>query len=117
MSVGDRPSPDRAASDVHDDADHVINMGLEPVSQRRPLDWRVIAVVVAVCAAGVIGYLVGDRQGRINASIPETTPSATVGLAEVGIAATGVTCSEQEGTTLRLGARIANHSPNPILLD
>jgi hypothetical protein len=116
MSVDDPASPDRTASGVRDDEDHVIDMGLEPVPHGRPLDWRVIAVVLAVCAAGVIGYAVGDRQGPITTNVRETTPSAIVPAA-LGVVATGVTCSEQEGTTLRLGARIANHSPDPIVLD
>ncbi|HEU0239661.1 MAG TPA: hypothetical protein VFR11_10340 [Micromonosporaceae bacterium] len=100
----------------------VIEIGPEPVLTQRPMPWRMLASVAALLVAAGIGYVVGDRHGRTSATsqanrTAASAASESAATEALDMAATGVTCSEQLGTTLRLGARLANRSTRPITLD
>jgi hypothetical protein len=95
----------------------VIEMTGEPVETRRPVRWRPLAAALALLLAVAIGYVIGDHHGRSAAKAPTPNPSADTPTGTDDIAPTGVTCSEQVGSTLRLGARVANRSTRIITLD
>ena len=95
----------------------IIDMGTEPAMTRRPVHWRPLAAMLTLLLAAAVGYMLGDGHGRSTAVAPTPTPSAEAVIGADDIAPTGVTCSEQTGSTLRLGARLANRSTRLITLD
>ncbi|HKE64128.1 MAG TPA: hypothetical protein VKB59_05670 [Micromonosporaceae bacterium] len=120
VAATSNPAGDPAAGAVASPA--VIEIGPEPVLTRRPMPWRVLISVAALLVAAGIGYVIGDQHGRTSAAsqanrTPGSAASSDPATAALDMAATGVTCSEQLGTTLRLGARLANRSTRPITLD
>jgi anti-sigma factor RsiW len=95
----------------------IIDMGTEPAMTPRPVRWRPLLAALALLVAAALGYVIGDRHGRSAANAPTPNPPAQTPIGADDIAPTGVTCSEQVGSTLRLGARVANRSTRIITLD
>ncbi|HEU0239660.1 MAG TPA: hypothetical protein VFR11_10335 [Micromonosporaceae bacterium] len=90
-----------------------------PPAGLRPMPWRMVGAVAALVATVLIGYIVGNQQGRAEAvaaaRTPAAAPSSTAPLG--AISGTGVTCSLQQGALLRVGVRVANQSLHDVTLD
>jgi len=89
-----------------------------PPAGSRPLPWRVIGAVTALVATVLIGYVVGNQQGRAAAAAAGRTPAAdALPTAPAGaVSGTGVTCSLQQGALLHVGVRVANQSLHDVTL-
>jgi len=99
----------------HLDAE-VIDMGVEPTPQQRPVPWRIIGLIVALVLGGVIGYFVGDNHGR-NSARPAAAPTPTPAVKPfAAVALTGRQCSVQLGKRLELGVEITNNTAQTIML-
>ena len=94
----------------------VIDMGVEPAPQQRPVPWRIIGLIAALILGGVIGYFVGDNHGRSTAG-PAAAPSPTTVVKPfAAVALTGRQCSIQLGKRLQLGVEITNNTDHQIML-
>jgi hypothetical protein len=97
------------------DAD-VIDMGVEPIAQQRPVPWRIIGLIAALILGGVIGYFVGDNHGR-NFARPAAAPSPTTVVKPfAAVALTGRQCAVQLGKRLQLGVELTNNTTRTIML-
>lgn len=95
---------------------NVIDMGVEPAPQRRPVSWRVIGLIAALVVGGVIGYFVGDNHGRSTAR-PTASPSPRPLVKPfAAVAVTGRQCAVQLGDRLQLGVEVTNDTTQPIML-
>jgi hypothetical protein len=95
---------------------NIIDMGVEPAPQPRPVRWRVIGLIAALILAGAIGYLVGDNHGR-SAARPTAAPSPTrVVKPFAAVVLTGRQCSIQTGNRLQLGVEVTNNTTQSIML-
>ena len=94
----------------------VIDMGVDPIPQQRPVPWRIIGLIAALLLGGVIGYFVGDNHGRSSAR-PAAAPSPTTVVKPfAAVALTGRQCSVQLGKRLQLGVEITNNTNHQIML-
>jgi len=94
----------------------VIDMGVDPTPQQRPVPWRIIGLIAALLLGGVIGYFVGDNHGRSSAR-PAAAPSPTTVVKPfAAVALTGRQCSVQLGKRLQLGVEITNNTNHQIML-
>lgn len=95
---------------------YVIDMGVEPAPQRRPVRWRVIGLIATLIIAGAIGYFIGDNHGRSTAR-PTAAPSPTqVVKPFAAVTLTGRQCSIQTGRRLQLGVEVTNNTTQTIML-
>ena len=116
MRPGEPPGADGTDGRPDDFDAAVIDMGVEPIPQQRPVPWRVIGLIAALLLGGVIGYFVGDNHGRRPAP-PAAAPSPTTVVKPfAAVALTGRQCSVQLGKRLQLGVEITNNTDHQIML-
>jgi hypothetical protein len=100
------------------DDEKVIDLGF-PSSERRVahgrIRWRLALGVAILALGGVTGYALGDRHGTDDQAHRGAEPSKSPTVNTV--AATGLTCSMQEGSALSVGVQLVNRAERAIDLD
>jgi hypothetical protein len=113
---GDKIVGGAAANQPGDIPADIIDMGVEPESQQRPVPWRILGLIAALIVGGVVGYFVGDNHGRTTTR-PSAAPSPTTIVKPfAAVALTGRQCSVQIGSRLQLGVEVTNNLTEPIML-
>jgi len=119
----ERPGTDSWPGRSGSPADDILEAGSRQLSipRWRPPPIAVILAAVGLLAGLVVGYAVGDRHARNNAteflrSHAATSPAASSAAGALALSQSGGQCSAQVGHALQLGVQVANQSATAVTL-